>query len=192
MVYWWFMILYYHIEWVKITNFHLHYHSYRPRSEGDNVLGSVRPSVRPSVRLDVRLSLPAWGVCLCVCNQWAYADNCADAVDRLLIQPYSNNSLVISSKGTTKVTFVAIKCKQRHMANMSVFPTCAFVYKIGYKGNCSYLGSSLPVFMIICKNLTLIRTVFHQITPVFDVFLYSFQGSIWKKDTVWLPLVIHP
>ena len=22
---------------------------------------------------------------LCVCNQWAYADNCADAVDRLLI-----------------------------------------------------------------------------------------------------------
>ncbi len=23
--------------------------------------------------------------CLCVCNQWAFADNCADAVDRLLI-----------------------------------------------------------------------------------------------------------
>ena len=21
------------------------------------------------------------GVCLCVCNQWAYADNCANAVD---------------------------------------------------------------------------------------------------------------
>ncbi len=56
-------------------------------------------SVRLSVRLDVRLSvlgfaecskelqesLPVLGVCLCVCNQWAYADNCADAVDRLLI-----------------------------------------------------------------------------------------------------------
>ncbi len=25
------------------------------------------------------------GVCLCVCNQSAYADNCAEAVDRLLI-----------------------------------------------------------------------------------------------------------
>ncbi len=25
------------------------------------------------------------------------------------------------------------------------FPPCAFVYKIGYKGHCSYLGSSLPV-----------------------------------------------
>ncbi len=24
-------------------------------------------------------------VCVCVCNQWVYADNCADAVDWLLI-----------------------------------------------------------------------------------------------------------
>ncbi len=30
---------------------------YRPRSEGDNVLGSVRPSVRLSVRLSVRPSV---------------------------------------------------------------------------------------------------------------------------------------
>ncbi len=74
---------------------------YRPRSEGDNVLGSVRPSVRPFVCLFVRALLfepfdqKGWnlthyqssGVCLCVCNQWAYAGNCADAVDRLLIQP---------------------------------------------------------------------------------------------------------
>ncbi len=30
---------------------------YRPRSEGDNALGSVRPSVRPSVRLSVRPSV---------------------------------------------------------------------------------------------------------------------------------------
>ncbi len=30
-------------------------------------------------------SLPVQSVCLCVCNQWGYADNCADAVNRLLI-----------------------------------------------------------------------------------------------------------
>ena len=30
-------------------------------------------------------SLPVKSVCLCVCNQWAYADNGADAVDRLLM-----------------------------------------------------------------------------------------------------------
>ncbi len=30
--------------------------------------------------------LPVKGVCLCVCNQWACADNSADAVDRLLIK----------------------------------------------------------------------------------------------------------
>ncbi len=31
----------------------LHMNHYRPRSEGDNALGSVRPSVRLSVRLSV-------------------------------------------------------------------------------------------------------------------------------------------
>ncbi len=48
---------------------------------------SVCPSVRLSIRQSTlsRLSLPVWGVCLCVCNQSAYADNRADAVDRLLI-----------------------------------------------------------------------------------------------------------
>ncbi len=44
---------------------------------GGNALGSVRPSVCPSV-----CALPD---CLCVCNQWAYADNCVDAVDQLLM-----------------------------------------------------------------------------------------------------------
>ncbi len=39
---------------------------YRPRSEGDNVLGSVRPSVRPSVRLDVRLSTRAITILRCM------------------------------------------------------------------------------------------------------------------------------
>ncbi len=63
---------------------------YRPRSEEIMYLvASVRPSVCPSVRPSVNTltpeSLPVWSVCLCVCNQSAYADNHADAVDRLLI-----------------------------------------------------------------------------------------------------------
>ena len=59
----------------------VHVHIYRPRSiakQGDNVLGSIHLSVR----LWICVSLP---VCLCVCDQWMYADNRADAVDRLLI-----------------------------------------------------------------------------------------------------------
>ncbi len=63
---------------------------YRPRSEGDNVLGSVRPSVRPSVRLSVSARL-------CRVRQRAkkshyqseefvcVPNSRADAVDRLLI-----------------------------------------------------------------------------------------------------------
>ncbi len=73
-------------------------HNYRPRSEGDNVIGSVRLSVRPSVCPSVCVSvrallLGAKGghyrsegfVCLSVISR-ACADNCADAVDRLLIK----------------------------------------------------------------------------------------------------------
>ena len=56
-------------------------HFYRPRSEGDNVIGSVRPSVRPFVCLS---SLPVRGFCLSVIIR-ACADNSADAVDRLLM-----------------------------------------------------------------------------------------------------------
>ncbi len=33
----------------------------------------------------LKLPLPVKGYCLCVCNQSAFADNCTDAVDRLLI-----------------------------------------------------------------------------------------------------------
>ena len=33
---------------------------YRPRSEGDNVLGSVRPSVHPSVRVSEFPTSPAF------------------------------------------------------------------------------------------------------------------------------------
>ncbi len=79
-------------------------HFYRPLSEGDNVLGSVHLSVRPSVCMSelsclylvasVRLSVnernnPHYQskmfVCVITDNQWEYADNRADAVDRLLI-----------------------------------------------------------------------------------------------------------
>ncbi len=58
------------------------------------LVASVRPSVRPFVCLFVCLFvcvcspkglLPVQSVCLCACNQWVYADNHADAVDRLLI-----------------------------------------------------------------------------------------------------------
>ena len=59
---------------------------------------SVRPSVclfvRPFVCQFVRAatskeeSLPVSGVCLCVSNQWAGANYCVDAVNRLLIACY--------------------------------------------------------------------------------------------------------
>ena len=59
---------------------------------GDNVLGSVRPFVR-------LFEEPVQSVCLCACNQWAYADNRADAVHRFLI---SNplETCVFSPSGT--------------------------------------------------------------------------------------------
>ncbi len=81
---------------------------YRPRSEGDNVLGSVRPSVCPSVRPSVRLSVCMSELsclnrfisprCLSVCRPIArrshyqskmfvcVSTNRADAVDRLLFK----------------------------------------------------------------------------------------------------------
>ena len=65
--------------------------NYRPRSEGDNVIGSVRPSVCLSVclselsclnRLTFDLDYRSEG--LSVISR-AFADNHADAVDQLLI-----------------------------------------------------------------------------------------------------------
>ena len=71
--------------------------------QGDNALGSIRPSDRGFVCLFVCLRSPGsalpsaaksnWshyqsnfqGVCLCVCNQWAYADNRADAINQLFM-----------------------------------------------------------------------------------------------------------
>ncbi len=46
----------------------------------------IRGSALPSAAMSKEEPLPVQGVCLCACNQWAYADNRADAVDRLLIQ----------------------------------------------------------------------------------------------------------
>ncbi len=46
------------------------------------------PGLRYPKILSKEWSLPVWMFCLCVCNQGAYADNPADAVDRLLIPHY--------------------------------------------------------------------------------------------------------
>ncbi len=67
------------------------FHIYQPRilgEQGDNALGSVRSFVCPSVHLSVcqhNEQQPVYGDCLCVYNQWAFADNCADPVNVLLI-----------------------------------------------------------------------------------------------------------
>ena len=52
------------------------------------LVASVRlvcPSTHSRLNRLTYESLPVWGVCLCVCNESAYVDNRADAVDRLLI-----------------------------------------------------------------------------------------------------------
>ena len=61
--------------------------NYRPQSwEIMHLVASVRPFVCPSVcTLLPRPASPVLGDCLCVGNQWAYADDHADAIDRLLI-----------------------------------------------------------------------------------------------------------
>ncbi len=66
------------------------------------LVASVRPSVRPSADTLTTEPLRAIGAitsrrCLCVYNQSAYADTCADAVDRLLIKTL--NSISSGSTG---------------------------------------------------------------------------------------------
>ncbi len=58
-----------------------------------HLVASVRPFIRPSVcpfvcAITAEESLPVLGVCLCVCNHWAYADNRANAVNRRFILDY--------------------------------------------------------------------------------------------------------
>ena len=57
--------------------------------QGDNGISSVRPSVRLCVGCVSVYQYQSSCVCLCVCDQWAHAGNCADAVDRLLILKYT-------------------------------------------------------------------------------------------------------
>ena len=71
--------------------------------QGDNRIGSVRPSVCLSVCPSVRPSVNALTAepfyqsmvfCLCVCNQGAFIENSADAVDQLLIVEGFGSSII--------------------------------------------------------------------------------------------------
>ncbi len=60
-----------------------------PRLPGSVTKMSEAAWLRHTLKLYISMAtvwnLPVLGVCLCVYNQLAYADNCADAVDQLLI-----------------------------------------------------------------------------------------------------------
>ena len=61
-------------------------HGLRSRSTFWCPAVDIRGSALPSAANSYRSHYQSNGnVCLCVCNQWANADNCADAVDQLLI-----------------------------------------------------------------------------------------------------------
>ncbi len=58
------------------------------QGQGSTIWGAtvdIRGSALPSAAKSNRSHYQSSGVRVCVCNQWAYAGNCADAVDRLLI-----------------------------------------------------------------------------------------------------------
>ncbi len=90
-----------------------------------------------SVRLFVCLSvcvcspvqeepLPVQSVCLCACNQWVYADNRADAVDRLLIY-YTRDKrdcliFFCWRLPLVKMFFVPISCPSPHILFFSRTP----------------------------------------------------------------------
>ncbi len=57
----------------------------RQRSIFKRATVDIRGSALPSAAKSSRSRYQSSGVHLCVCNQWAYAGNCADAVDQLLI-----------------------------------------------------------------------------------------------------------
>ncbi len=55
------------------------------RSNFQRAAVDIRGSALPSAAKGNRSHYQSSGIRLCVCDQWAYAGNCADAVDRLLI-----------------------------------------------------------------------------------------------------------
>ncbi len=65
----------------------------RSRSNVWCIVVDIRGSA--CLNFGVKWSLPVWGLCPCVCNQGAYADNLADAVYRLLIEYTENQTRVI-------------------------------------------------------------------------------------------------
>ncbi len=74
-----------------------------------HLVASVRLSFRPRLS-KVRLSLSVRELCLCVCNQRAFEDNVANAVDRLLIYPpfwwlqnIEENYTFLPSMGLTQI-----------------------------------------------------------------------------------------
>ena len=72
-------LFYRHIVWIIIDHVAL-------AKQGDNALGSIHPFVCLfACPLLFVASLQVQGVRPYVCNQWAYADDRADVVDRLLI-----------------------------------------------------------------------------------------------------------
>ncbi len=95
------------------------------RSEGGNVLGSVRPSICLSIPLMIlgaRICRVQWrairtitrvlGVCLCVYNQWEYADNCTDAVDRLLILSSIKNTTYLRPSLASSTQKIIQSCQK--------------------------------------------------------------------------------
>ena len=60
-------------------------HGQRSRSTFQHAVVDIRGSALRSAAKSNRSHYQSSGVRLCVCNQWAYAGNCADTVDRLLI-----------------------------------------------------------------------------------------------------------
>ena len=58
---------------------------FRGQGEISGGISDIMGSALPSTAESSEESFPVSGVCLWVCNQCVYADNCTDAVDQLLI-----------------------------------------------------------------------------------------------------------
>ncbi len=86
----------------------------RSRSNFWRAVVDIRGSALPSAAKSKEEPLPVQKVCLCACNQWVYADNCADAVDRLLIlYGPSTQELHLCPDETWKIRPLQNKRKQK-------------------------------------------------------------------------------